>query len=101
MQEKIYPPKVTIRHSQNSWQYFYFVVGVALGIELGIVAMLPLTFAWNVIFFLVIGGATTYYLIGNGWVQRKLLLWEVSHRKSLVLMGTVTGRRSVVSLTDL
>jgi hypothetical protein len=68
---------LTVRRGQESWNYFRFLLSVALTIEGSVVPMItPLRFPWNV--GLVIGAMaiTCSLFLYNGWVHNKLLGWK-------------------------
>ncbi|MGI8705784.1 MAG: hypothetical protein ACR2JJ_08340 [Sphingomicrobium sp.] len=62
-----------IKRGRQSWDFLYTMLGFALTIETGIVALTPLKWPLNLIFFLVVGAGTVWFFLRGGWFHNKLL----------------------------
>jgi hypothetical protein len=68
---------LTVRRGQESWNYFYILIGLAISTEGSVISMItPLIFPYNVISFIVVGVITFLLFIRNGWFHNKLLGWK-------------------------
>lgn len=65
---------VAVKRGEKSWTFLYTVLGFALTIETGVVALItPLKWPWNLLTFVVVAVTTTYLILDNGWFQNKLI----------------------------
>ena len=63
-----------VRRGEESWSYFYTLLGFGLTIETGVIAMIvPLRWPWNLITLALVGAITVYLFLDNGWFQNKLI----------------------------
>lgn len=67
---KIHPPTVRIKRSRESWAFHYAFLGVALTIEIGLIALISPPY-WGFWLLLVIG-ITLYLILDNRWFQERL-----------------------------
>jgi hypothetical protein len=63
-----------VKRGKESWAYIYTLLGFALTIETGVVALIsPLKWPWNLVTFAIAAVITGYLFLDNGWFQNKLI----------------------------
>ena len=63
-----------VKRGKDSWAYIYTMLGFALTIETGIMGLItPIRWPCNLILLLIVGAATVYLFLDNGWFQNKLI----------------------------
>ena len=61
------------QRGQESWTFIYITLGFAISIEGTVISMMPLSFPWNVIIYVIVAFLTGWAWIESGWVQNKLI----------------------------
>ena len=67
---------MTVRRGQNTWNFIYIMLAFALSIEGTVIQMIPDFFPWNILAYVVVGTATAWLFLDNGWFQNKLVGWR-------------------------
>ena len=63
-----------VTRAEEAWAYIYTLLGFALTIEAGVVALIePLKWPWNLLAYVVAAVVTLSLFADNGWFQKKLL----------------------------
>ena len=62
-----------VQRGQESWTFIYITLGFAISIEGTVISMMPLSFPWNVIIYVIVAFLTGWAWIESGWVHNKLL----------------------------
>ena len=73
--------KLTVQRGPESWNYFYLMLGLSIGLEAAIIAMVRLAFPYNLIVFVVIAAVTTYLFVRNERFQNWLLVFKNKYEK--------------------
>jgi hypothetical protein len=74
--------KLTVQRSPESWGYFYLMLGLSIGLEAAIVAMItPLVFPYNLIAFIAMAAATAYLFLRNERFQNWLVVFKIKSEK--------------------
>jgi hypothetical protein len=76
-----YPVKMTIKRGHESWDSIYIALGFALSIEGTAISMIP-AFPWNLVSYVVVGGATAGLFLFSGKFQTRLLNWKRAHEET-------------------
>jgi hypothetical protein len=64
----------TVKYGKEIWAYIYTLLGFALTIETGLVAVItPLKWPFNLTTLVVVASATVYLFLNNKWVLKKLV----------------------------
>jgi hypothetical protein len=72
----------TVTRGPESWTYIYIALGFTLSIEGTVISLItPLVFPWNLLLYAVIGAATFWLFLNNGWFQNELLSWKAKYEK--------------------
>jgi hypothetical protein len=73
-----------VKRGKESWAYLYTLLGFALTIETGVVALItPLKWPWNLLTFALVGWVTIYLFLDNGWFQNKLIGLKARYEEKL------------------
>jgi hypothetical protein len=74
IESKVFPPEVAIKRGAESFAYFYTILGFALTIETGLIAMID-PFAWwgKLVTFAIVGASTWHLILDNSRVQDRLV----------------------------
>jgi hypothetical protein len=63
-----------VKRGQESWTFIYIVMAIALGIEIGIVQLLPLPSNWwNIAMLAFLIPLTIWLFLRNFWLQDVLI----------------------------
>ena len=62
-----------VQRGQESWTFIYIALGFAISIEGTVISMMPLSFPWNVIIYVIVAFLTGWAWIESDWVHNKLL----------------------------
>jgi hypothetical protein len=73
---------LTVQRGPESWNYIYIMLGLSLGLEAAIIAMVsPLIFPYNFGVFILIATTTIYFFVRNERFQNWLLAFKRRYEK--------------------
>jgi hypothetical protein len=69
----------SVIRGQQSYTFFYIILGFALSVEGSVIMASPLGFFCNVMLFVIVGALSFYLVLYNGWVHDRLISWKNSY----------------------